>query len=661
MQKTKKMSKKRESVFVGFRQVLLLFSLVLGIGILFPGKTQAASHTQGFWEYEVKDSGVTITRYTGGEVNVTIPSALENRPVVALGSGVFKENPYIMTVKIPATVMKINEWDSWNGTFAECTALTAVYGLESVQYIGDYSFQGCVSLTSFTLGNRLTGLGEHVFEDCGALKQVTLPGSLTEIGSSTFRNCDSLTSIVIPSSVTKLQASCFRSCDSLQSVSLQASLDEMGSDVFYGCAALTTASIGGTVRMIGDGTFSECTALTSVSLGAGVRTIGENAFRECASLPGITIPGSVRKIEHYAFYGCNALTDVQMAYGLTEIGSNVFSKCPYLATVSIPNSVTDIGAYTFSECTNLSSVFIPYSVTRMGYDDDWNNPFSDCPNVVLTCYPGSYAETYAQKIKAEVVFATAVPGTSFALNTGTIYLMEDQMTQVGYTLSPSDTTDAIVWDSSAPDIASVNAVGEVTAKNAGSATIVATTTSGIRKTVTVVVAYKPTELTFETSEKTIQVGKTFTQTAVVRDRNGVRTDIKPDYSSSNPAIATVNANGKVKGVAPGVVTITARTNGLTATYRIIVEKKASGGTNVKKAIKKLTVKKSGKVLKVTTIKGAKVKVSAKKSVLGKTSKTVKANSKGIAKIKFKKKIRKVTVKITVSKSGYRSKSVKKKY
>lgn len=639
---------------VRFAQALMLFALVLGIGILFPGKAQAA--TQGYWEYDTGSAGATITRYTGGEANVTIPSSLGNQPVVALGRGAFEDNSYIVTVSIPATVTSINNWSC----FYNCTSLTAVYGMQSVQYIGERAFSGCTSLTTVPLGNALTGIGWAAFEGCTSLKEIVLPPSLKEIDSYAFEDCDSLVSITIPSSVTSMDYESFRGCDSLQSVSVQASLEEMGREAFRDCTALTSVSIAGTVQKLGESVFRGCSSLKSVSLASGVKTIGESAFNGCTSLSEIVIPGSVRTIEAYAFEGCNSLSSVGLNYGLITIGNDAFKNCTMLTSVNIPNSVTYIGRYAFAYCTQLASVFLPNSVSEIPDDNGtWYYAFQDCP-VTITCYPGSYAESYATATGTNYTLASAAPSSSFVLSTGTVYLMEDQTTQIGYTISPSNTTDAIVWESSASDIASVNAIGEVTAKKAGSATIIATTTSGIRQNLTVVVSYKPTKLTFSTSEKTIAVGKTYTQTATVSDRNGVRTDIKPDYTSSNPAIATVNANGRVKGIAPGVVTITARTSGLTATYKVTVVK-AAGGTAAKKTIKKLSVKKSGKALKVTTIKGAKVKITAKKAVLGKASKTVKANSKGIAKIKFKKKIKKVTVKITVSKSGYKTRTIKKKY
>ena len=102
----------------------------------------------------------------------------------------------------------------------------------------------------------------------------------------------------------------------------------------------------------------------------------------------------------------------------------------------------------------------------------------------------------------------------------------------------------------------------------------------------------------------------------------------------------------MKGIREGIVIITAKSGIYKASYTVQVVM--------------ATVKKSGKVLTITTIPKAKIKVSAKKAVLGRSSKSAKANGKGIAKIKFKKKI-KGNVKIRISKSGYPKKTIKKKF
>ena len=148
------------------------------------------------------------------------------------------------------------------------------------------------------------------------------------------------------------------------------------------------------------------------------------------------------------------------------------------------------------------------------------------------------------------------------------------------------------------------------------------------------------------------VGESYTQAAIVKDKESIRNDVKPNYSSSNAGIASVDSvTGTVKAISPGVVTINAYTGNLSAEYKITVAAKKGSSSS---STKKKTVSKKGKVLTVKTLKNAKVTVIAKKSILGKASKTVKANKKGIAKIKFKKKIKKVKVKVTIKKKGYKT-------
>lgn len=643
--------RKRKKAASRLMRTLALFVAVLGLGLLFSGEAEAKNATQGYWEYSLGSEGATVERYTGGEANVTVPSDLGGKPVAALGRRAFKGNKYLVTVTLPPTTTDIGL-----ECFKNCESLKAVYGLEHTCFIGNSAFWGCSSLSDVKLGSGLRKLDNMAFRECVSLKRLTLPSALKTIGYGVFIDCDALEAVTIPASVTSLGDNSFESCDSLQTVSIQAALETMGTSVFNCCSSLTSVSIGGNVQAIGGYAFYHCTALDSVSLASGLREIGYDAFDGCTSLSAIQIPGTVRTIGRSAFNDCSSLRSVELNYGLVTIGAGAFCRCEMLTSVTLPSSVTYLGGLVFQECTALTNVLMPNSIVEI--EDLAENIFYGCP-AVIACYEGSYAETYAKDEGIDYTIFPSVPSTSFDLSVGTLYLMEGERVMIPYTIAPADTTDAVLWGSSASDIASTpNGVGEVTAKRAGSATIVATTTSGIRKTVSVVVSNRPTKISFETAEKTIQVGKTYTQAAVVRDVKGVRSDIKPDYSSSDPSIAVVDANGKVKGLRPGTVTITAKTYGLTASYRLTVVK-VTGTTG--KAIKKLRVKRKGKLLTVTTVKGAKVKVTAKKSVLGKASKTVKANSKGVAKIKFKKKIRKVTVKITVSKSGYKKKSIRKKY
>lgn len=71
------------------------------------------------------------------------------------------------------------------------------------------------------------------------------------------------------------------------------------------------------------------------------------------------------------------------------------------------------------------------------------------------------------------------PSIAFTIAEGTTYLHRKDTQTYTTSLSPSDTTDAISWISSKPNIVSVDANGKITAKKIGTATITATTDSGI--------------------------------------------------------------------------------------------------------------------------------------------------------------------------------------
>ena len=69
---------------------------------------------------------VTITKYTGTESTVILPSTINSWPVTKIGEDALKDNTTITSVTIPASVTEIGA-----NAFAGCTNLT------SVNYIGD--------------------------------------------------------------------------------------------------------------------------------------------------------------------------------------------------------------------------------------------------------------------------------------------------------------------------------------------------------------------------------------------------------------------------------------------------------------------------------------------------------------------------------------------
>ncbi len=150
--------------------------------------------------------------------------------------------------------------------------------------------------------------------------------------------------------------------------------------------------------------------------------------------------------------------------------------------------------------------------------------------------------------------------------TRTLNLTECMLTEQGATqqlaLEPVP-TNTIVWSSSDPQIASVDANGLVTALNTGVATITA----------------KCEDVTY-TCTVTVQITRTLNKTEILSSTigethqlklNPMPTNAVPTWSSDNEAVATVNENGIVTIVSEGTATVTAVCEGVTYTCTITVQ------------------------------------------------------------------------------------------
>ena len=108
----------------------------------------------GFWQYKEGDySNIVITKYTGAEENVVIPSMIAGKKVTAIGNWAFEYNDWVISVNIPDTVTSIGY-----GSFQSCGNLTAIYGMKNVVSISSYAFSNCGNLLSVSLVTALTSI-----------------------------------------------------------------------------------------------------------------------------------------------------------------------------------------------------------------------------------------------------------------------------------------------------------------------------------------------------------------------------------------------------------------------------------------------------------------------------------------------------------------------
>ena len=136
--------------------------------------------------------------------------------------------------------------------------------------------------------------------------------------------------------------------------------------------------------------FSGCPALTNVTFNKGITQIPANLLKDCTGLTKITIPSTVKTIGSGAFYN-TGLSAVSLPSGLTKIESGAFIGSN-LTTVTIPAGVTYIDSNAFANCSVLSFAVINGEKTIV-----CSKAFNNCSSsLVIACYAGSPAETYAK-------------------------------------------------------------------------------------------------------------------------------------------------------------------------------------------------------------------------------------------------------------------------
>jgi hypothetical protein len=227
--------------------------LVLSALLLASAYQIAFGVDEGSWTYTVSNNQATITRYTGADGAVEVPSSLNGISVTSIGTNAFFGCDHLTTVTIPNSVTIIG-----SGAFSQCTGLSTITIPTSVISIGSGAFYECVSLTSIAIPYGVTSIGISTFFGCSSLTTVTVPSSVTSIENSAFAFCSALLTFTIPNSVTSIGTRAFVGCTALTSITIPSSVTSIPSYAFYACTGLTTLTIPNSVTSIGDYAFAKC-------------------------------------------------------------------------------------------------------------------------------------------------------------------------------------------------------------------------------------------------------------------------------------------------------------------------------------------------------------------------------------------------------------------
>ena len=320
--------------------------------------------------------------------------------------GVFEGCSSLQYISIPSTWTVIP-----SKMFKDCVSLNYnPYQNNVVTKIGNNAFEGCTSLTDFTLNEGISNLGDMIFARCSGLTSIIIPESVSKITKGMFKECTSLKEVGMKNTLTEIADEAFSGCTSLEIRKLNHSITKIGEDAFSGCLSLTNIQLPNFLDYLGSGAFSYCDNLESISIGLvnesfpssdGVlynkdRTsllvwpgakkdvviqedvihIEDKCFQGNKQIVKVIFPENIERIGAYAFADCSSLEQVDFPSTLNGIGEYAFNNCSSLKEFSLPDKIGSIDDFAFSGCSQVASVHIPASLVNIG-----EGAYSNCSNL----------------------------------------------------------------------------------------------------------------------------------------------------------------------------------------------------------------------------------------------------------------------------------------
>lgn len=251
---------------------------------------------------------------------------------------------------------------------------------DSVANIGDYIFCGCKSIHQVEIPNTVLSIGHGAFSGCG-LRSITIPNSVVSIGRYAFSGCG-MESMDIPDSVISIGESAFYGCDRLKSIFIPSSVKNIGSDAFgyrnYIDSYLEEAS------------FESIEGLCQIQFGnekANPMYWSGKLIIDGKDLSNVIIPDGVPEINDYAFYGARNVTSITIPSSVESIGKWAFGRTN-LGSISIPGSVKRIGEYAFGDLnygvyTKEAEFASIESLCSIQFSNEYSNPMTRSQKLII--------------------------------------------------------------------------------------------------------------------------------------------------------------------------------------------------------------------------------------------------------------------------------------
>ena len=259
--------------------------------------------------------------------------------VTSIGDSAF-ESCGLTSINISDGVTSVGE-----RAFYGCSSLTSVIISKTVTTIGDDTFSFCDSLTGIWVEKENSAYSSDdmgvlfdkdktiLIRASSVLQAYSIPDTVQIIGNRSFNRYENLTSIVIPDGVTSIGDQAFQYCVNLTNITIPDSVTFIDTYAFDSCDSLTSIAIPEGITSIGSYTFGYCGGLTNVVIPVSVTTIDDSAFTSCSSLTDVYYTGTQEQWDAMTIgsYGNDPLLSAKLTVNVHECikwGEWVVSKQP---------------------------------------------------------------------------------------------------------------------------------------------------------------------------------------------------------------------------------------------------------------------------------------------------------------------------------------------
>ena len=270
-----------------------------------------------------------------------------------------------------------------HAAFSECSNLTGSLVIPNgVTEIRAGAFNLCHSLTgTLSLPNTLKFIGNEydqwwfggAFTECGFTCELIIPNSVEEIGQQSFQNCKDLHgSIHLPDNLKKIGPYAFQYCNNLSgNLGIPQGVSTIPECTFHGCGFNGTLTLHDGVTSIGSDAFNSVPFKGELILPKKLTVISDNAFFGCDFSGELVIPKEIRRIGRRAFsYNWRLMGTLEFPEGIQSIGAGAFAKCRSLEGLVFPESLESIGYESswfedggaFQDCFGIGSIVCKGSI-----------------------------------------------------------------------------------------------------------------------------------------------------------------------------------------------------------------------------------------------------------------------------------------------------------